>query len=267
MEDRSRVWDILMIVLLIGSVAIVFWYEALDPDVDGVLRATIEWIDLGLVVFFLLEWGWRVRRAGPDGGRYAVRYSWELLGMIPLMLPMPAFLRTLRILRVVRILRVFGAVGDRMGAWQRVAKQGNLHRIGMASAAITLTGALLVWAVERGEESALDSFGESLWWAIVTVTTVGYGDLTPVTVMGRFIAAILMVTGIGTIALFASGVASALVLHEESGDAANGAGAATAPAETSDLAGRLSGLADLHDRGKLTDDEFTAAKAQVLQTR
>ncbi len=251
--------------LLAGSVALVFWYEALDPDGDAALRRALEWVDLGLVVFFVLEWLWRVRRSGPDAGRYAIRYSWELLGMVPILLPLPPFLRALRLLRVVRILRVFGKVGAALGAWQRIAKEGALHKIAFAGGLVTVVGSLLVWAVERESNPDLRNYSEALWWAIVTVTTVGYGDITPITTTGRFVAAGLMVTGIGTIGLLASTLASVLVPQRASGDDAE----VKAPllAHAGDLAQHLGALAALHERGKLTDAEFEAAKAKVLGLR
>ena len=251
-----------MILLLVGSVAIVFWYETLDPESDAGLRMVIEWVDLALVVFFVSEWLWRVKRSGDRAKEYALRYSWELLGMVPILLPLPAFLRTLRLLRLIRILRVFRSVGEAMGAWDRVAKKGHLGKIGIASGVVTGVGALLVWLMERDNNPALDSFGESLWWSIVTVTTVGYGDITPISLTGRFIAAMLMVTGIGTIASLASGVSSALIMPDDEAAAdAGGDGGAKAPVT---FVAELQVLSDLHERGHLTDAEFSDAKAKVL---
>ncbi len=241
-----------MIVLLLGSIALVFVYEATDPA--SPLRRTYELVDLGLVIFFVAEWLWRVWSNKEGRAKYAARYSWELLGMVPLLLPVPAFLRSLRILRVVRILRVFNVVGKDIGVWERIAKKSGLKKIGIAAAGITFVGALLVWLLERDVDGGnFDSLGEAVWWAIVTVTTVGYGDITPVTPMGRFVATILMVTGIGIIGLLASSLASVLIEEDEEEAAA------------SDLATNLQSLARLHSKGKLTDDEFSQAKAKLLE--
>lgn len=248
-----------MINLLVASVALVFWYESLDPVGAAPARELLEWIDLGLVVFFLLEWSWRVLRSGPGAGRYALRQSWELLGMVPLLLPVPSFLRILRLLRIVRILRVFGVVGRRLGIWQRLAREGNLYKIGLAAGVITLAGALLVWALESNAPDArIKDFQTALWWAIVTVTTVGYGDVTPVTGTGRFVATLLMVTGIGTIGLLASSLASVLVVRKD--DAAP-----APPAMAGSFVRELQDLAALRDAGKLSDDEYARAKDRILR--
>jgi len=70
-----------------------------------------------------------------------------------------------------------------------------------------------VFLFEAGENKAIGSFGDALWWAVVTATTVGYGDVSPITVEGRIIAVVLMLTGIGIIGVFTATVAS--VFFEE----------------------------------------------------
>ncbi len=247
-----------MIVLLVGSVALVFWYESLDAQDDTATRTLLERVDLALAIVFVLEWTWRVRRSSPASGRYALRHSWELLGMVPILLPLPSFLRFLRLLRVVRILRVFGAVGRRIGVWQRIAGESKIAKIGLASGIVTLTGAVLVWLLERGEPGThINDFSTALWWAIVTVTTVGYGDVTPLTWQGRTVAAMLMVTGIGTIGLLASSLASVLVRNDDR--------AASPSATAGGFVGDLQAIAALHESGKLTDDEYAAAKSRLLR--
>lgn len=261
---RLRPWDLLLILLLVGSVALMFWYEASQ---DAALRRTLELVDLGLVVFFIAEWSWRVARA-PDKGRFAARHAWELLGMIPLVAPVPGFLRFLRLARLVRIVRVFGRLGEALGTWERVAKESSILKIGAVAGSLTLVGALLVWGLEHNVPgSHIGDFRTAIWWAIVTVTTVGYGDVTPITDTGRFVAAFLMVTGIGTIGLLASSVASVLVTNK--GDARDAARQASTQHAPPALAGSfvqdLQDLAALRDAGKLTQAEFEAAKGRLLR--
>lgn len=251
-------WDWVLVGLLVGSVGIMFWYEsASDPD----LRLALVYVDLGLVAFFVAEWGWRVAKA-PAKGRFAATHAWELLGMVPLLAPVPGFLRFLRLFRLVRILRVFGRIGESLGTWERIAKESSILKIGAVAGGITLGGALLVWALERNVDGThIDDFETALWWAIVTVTTVGYGDVTPLSPTGRFVAAILMVTGIGTIGLLASSVASVLVTEKKEED---GSASAAPPVMAGGLTQQLETLASLHERGRLTDDEYKRAKQKVL---
>jgi len=77
-------------------------------------------------------------------------------------------------------------------------------------------GAVGFYALESDENQAIRHFGDALWWAITTVTTVGYGDIVPITPEGRLIAVVLMLTGIGVIGLFTASVAS-LLFEEQKG--------------------------------------------------
>ncbi|HJQ93345.1 MAG TPA: ion transporter, partial [Candidatus Thermoplasmatota archaeon] len=222
---RMGAWDWVLVGLLAGSVAIMFWYEAArGPE----LRLALAYVDLALVGFFAIEWAWRVAH-DERPARYALRHGWELLGMVPLLLPAPGFLRFLRLFRLVRILRVFGRLGESLGTWERIAKQSQILQIGLIAGSVTIVGALLVWALERNvPDTHIPDFKTAIWWAVVTVTTVGYGDVTPLSNTGRFVAAILMVTGIGTIGALASSVASVLIT-EKADAAGRGAAAPLAP--------------------------------------
>lgn len=78
-------------------------------------------------------------------------------------------------------------------------------------ALVILTSATGFYAAEIGTNQNLDSYGDALWWAIVTVTTVGYGDFFPVTVAGRLVGALLMFAGIGALGVFTASIAAYLI--------------------------------------------------------
>ena len=80
---------------------------------------------------------------------------------------------------------------------------------------IIVIAATAVTTFERGHDSKLENFSESIWWAVVTVTTVGYGDVVPVTAAGRGVAFILMLGGIALFGALTANVASFLVKSED----------------------------------------------------
>lgn len=110
-------------------------------------------------------------------------------------LPFLRVLRMLRVLLAIRGLKIF--VVDR-------AKATGLY-VALLAPLSWFTGAIVVLDVEsRDPNSSINSIGEALWWSLTTITTVGYGDLYPVTLSGKIVAAVLMITGIS---LFSAGAA------------------------------------------------------------
>ncbi len=93
-----------------------------------------------------------------------------------------------------------------------VFRRGNLRRFLLAASVLVLNGAIIVYLFERhAPGSNIHSFGESLWWSLVTVTTVGYGDYVPVTLQGRVTAIFIMAIGILTLAVVTAQVSSSFV--------------------------------------------------------
>lgn len=87
--------------------------------------------------------------------------------------------------------------------------------------AVVALGAIAIYVVEGGSNAAVGSIGDALWWAVVTATTVGYGDVSPITSEGRLIAVVLMITGIGVIGVFTATVASFFFEQETATDTAH----------------------------------------------
>ena len=117
-------------------------------------------------------------------------------------------LRSLRALRLLRLVRAVGMLGIGLRTAQRSFGARKFHLVGLFALATIILGAAGVFIFESGANPSVDSFGDALWWATVTATTVGYGDVSPVTLEGRLIAVLLMVTGIGFIGVFTATVAS-----------------------------------------------------------
>lgn len=78
--------------------------------------------------------------------------------------------------------------------------------IAAATVIVTVAGGLLVWSIDHKE---FPNVGESLWWSLQTVTTVGYGDVVPRNVEGRIVGSVLMITGVGFLAVITASIAAA----------------------------------------------------------
>ena len=142
------------------------------------------------------------------------RWTWFRTHIFDLLIVVLPVLRPLRLLRLITILSVL----------QRTAGAAFRERVVVyvagASALLVFIAALAVLDAERSAEGAtITTFGSSLWWAFVTITTVGYGDFSPVTVVGRLIAAGLMLGGVALLgvvtATLASWIVERVAKHEE----------------------------------------------------
>ncbi|MDQ4488658.1 potassium channel family protein [Sinomonas sp. ASV486] len=166
------------------------------PDNEGIWADEVVWVAWAV---FLVDYGARLWLA-PNRRRWFVRNLHELA-----ILALPA-LRPLRLLRLVTLLKVvYGRAGN--------ALRGRLLVYVIASATMLVyCGALAALDAEQNDpEANIKSIGDALWWALTTITTVGYGDHYPVTIVGRLAAAGLMVAGIAVLGVVTASIASWLV--------------------------------------------------------
>ncbi len=122
------------------------------------------------------------------------------------------FLRPLRLFRIVRLAQAGVGFGKLASAFRKIAfRPGFLATVATVAGLILIGGALVAVAESGQPGSTIESVGDGLWWALVTCTTVGYGDEFPVTSTGRFIAILLMLGGISALSAVTANVAAYFV--------------------------------------------------------
>jgi voltage-gated potassium channel len=210
---RALEWPLAVLALLVIPV-LVMEERATTPEIRQ-LAVVVNW-----VIWIAFAGDFAVRWAA-DGTRSYPRRAWFDLLLIVLTPPVgvPEVMqgvRSLRLLRLLRLVRAFAVAGMGVRLAQRHFGRQKFHYALIVTTAVVVLGAVGFYALESDENQALHHFGDALWWAITTVTTVGYGDITPITPEGRLIAVVLMLTGIGVIGLFTASVAS-LFFEEQKG--------------------------------------------------
>lgn len=195
--------DIALTVLSVFSVAMVAFEIIAESGLFS--SAYIIAADTAISLVFLGDWIRRLIEA-PSKSRFARKYWWELVAAIPVYLEPTGILRFVRLAVRLRIL---------FNRSQSFIKHAYPLEIFSYFALIMFGGADLFHSFEYGINENVQSFFDSIWWAMVTITTVGYGDIAPVTTGGRVVSMLLMMLGIGFLGLTTGVVAKAIITHKE----------------------------------------------------
>lgn len=203
----GRGFDILLILAIVGSVVAVMLDSV--PRVRraiGGLLSTAEWV---FTILFSVEYVLRLY-ASPRRFRYARSFFGviDLLALAPtylsILLPGGHYLLVVRVLRVLRVFRVlklakYVAEGELIVAALKASGRKIAVFLFAVLSIVVVVGSM-IYLIE-GDESGFVSIPLSVYWAIVTLTTVGYGDISPQTPLGQTLAALIMIMGYGLIAV------------------------------------------------------------------
>jgi len=216
----GKLFDLVLIFTIIISIITVLIDSVEDyhQKYGNILKIT-EWI---LTIMFTLEYSMRI---------YCIRrplsYMYSFYGVIDLLAILPTYLSVLipgaevliviRVLRVLRIFRVLKLV-QYMGEASLLVKALSASRRKIFVFLFSIMNIVIILGsvmyLVEGEASGFDSIPRSIYWAIVTLTTVGYGDISPITNLGQAIAAVIMITGYSIIAVPTGIVTAELVFSD-----------------------------------------------------
>ena len=210
-EEKLSYLNIIVIVLSIYvllSLIISTFFK-----LPGEISKLLDLIDNGICVFFLIEFC--VRFYNAENKLKFMRWGWiDLLSSIPSIEPLRAG-RALRLIRLLRVLRAFRSTRHLVKYVFRSKIQGTFTMVSIIAVLMVLFSAIAILQVETDPNSNIKTAEDAIWWAYVTITTVGYGDKFPVTTEGRIIAAFLMTTGVGLFGTFTGFLASWFVSEKK----------------------------------------------------
>ena len=246
LERRTRLYDrvdraseLPMLVLAAAMLPLILIPLLIDLSAGAEAAFwTANWL---IWAAFAAELGLKTYLA-PSRRQYLVQHWFDvLIVVIPFLRPLRIVqsARALRLLRLVRLLALFSRLGF---TWKQVAgRRGLGYVLALGLVAVFVIAGLEVLVERSGPAASIGDFPTALWWATATVTTVGYGDTTPITAAGRGLGVLLMFVGIGVFGVFTANVAAFFVEEDEQ------AAARAARASTADDGALLAEISSLRD--------------------
>jgi len=213
----GKAFDVWLIVAILASIAVVV-LSTLPSAREEPQRSLYLWLEWGFTALFTLEYLVRLLIV-----RRPMRYALSFYGIVDLLAILPAFIglvvpggerllviRTLRLLRIFRVLKLTRYLSEATAL--REALIDSRHKIAVFLSTVlivVLIASALMHIVEgNAGNEAFDSMPGAMYWAIITMTTVGYGDVTPVTAVGKLTTAALVLVGYSLI-IIPTGIISA----------------------------------------------------------
>ncbi len=220
-DPASKTFDLTVIVAIILSLVVAF-VESM-PSVAGLYKDVLTVLEYALTFFFTVEYALRIY-CSPVKKDYVLSFFGiiDLLATLPLYLSfiLPAtkymfILRAFRLIRIFRVLKLFAFINEGYLLLESIKRSLNkiLVYFLFVIVLVTIIGTLMFMVEGQRPDSDFTDIPTSIYWAIVTLTTVGYGDITPVTTFGRFMSGIVMILGYTIIAV-PTGIVSATMIDE-----------------------------------------------------
>jgi voltage-gated potassium channel len=265
LRKPSNAYNIFILVLTVLSLAIMV--VMLLPTLSDATYKLLAVYDNAICVIFLIDFFLNMRGAGKKSDYFIKERGWlDLLGSIPSLGlltnvgKLAGLLRLARLSRLARITRLLrgenkkALVKDVLDNRSRYAA---FLTILLTIVVLTVSGALVLQFESKAPGANITTGGDALWYSIVTITTVGYGDFYPVTTAGRITAVFIMFMGVGIIGALASILASLLVGSSASPEE-------EAAAEAAEAASAAAPMLSVQEELKVVKEELAVVR-QMLE--
>jgi voltage-gated potassium channel len=203
----GKAFDVILLIAILVSVAVVLLEST--PGLDPAVSRTLIILEFGFTILFTIEYIMRLISV-----RRPLRYVLSFYGIVDLLAVLPTYIslfvpgaQYFLVVRILRLLRVFRVLklGMYLSQAELLGRAMRASRIKIGVFLFTVLNIVVIVGaamyVIEGPQNGFTSIPISIYWAVVTMTTVGYGDLAPLTTLGRILASLVMLIGYGIIAV------------------------------------------------------------------
>ena len=203
-SDKLGILNIIVFILSIYVLCALIIDTAFDLPIET--SRLLNYIDLAICIFFFIEFCIRFFKS-QNKSKFML-WGWvDLISSIP-MIGVLRVGRIFRLIRLLRIIRAFRSTNKLVNHLFINKVEGTFISVVSIAVLLLIFCSIAILQVETVPNSNIKTAEDAIWWAYVTITTVGYGDKFPVTTEGRLIAAILMTAGVGLFGTFTAYVSS-----------------------------------------------------------
>ena len=220
-DITSKICDNFLVLLVIGSIFSVILGSV--PEIDSEFSEELRWFEIITVLIFTVEYLLRLWVAPlkyKQSQRPKIKYISSFYGIVDLAAILPFYVSLfgfgvdLRVLRAARLLRIL-KISHYNTALQDLAlaiydeRKSFVSAIYIFTVTLLITSSLIFFAENSKQPEDFRSIPDAIWWSLITLTTVGYGDVSPITPVGKIIGAITALLGVCTVALLTGIVGNA----------------------------------------------------------
>ena len=220
-DITSKICDNFLVLLVIGSIFSVILGSV--PEIDAEFSEELRWFEIITVLIFTVEYFLRLWVAPlkyKQSQRPKIKYISSFYGIVDLAAILPFYVSLfgfgvdLRVLRAARLLRIL-KISHYNTALQDLAlaiydeRKSFVSAIYIFTVTLLITSSLIFFAENSKQPEDFRSIPDAIWWSLITLTTVGYGDVSPITPVGKIIGAITALLGVCTVALLTGIVGNA----------------------------------------------------------